>query len=472
MVEEMRVRYGTPRRDGGRSVAETHITVLGAGPAGLAAGYFLRKSNFGLTILEAGENIGGNAVTFRSGPFRYDSGAHRLHDKDPEVTAELQGLLNGELLSIQVPSQIYFRGRYLDFPLTPLNLVRKLGPASLVRGGASYAAARVRPKPAEDDFESFAVRQYGRSIAEKFLLGYSEKLWGAPPRQLSPDVSGKRLRGLTLGTVARELMLGEKAKTAHLDGTFLYPRRGFGRISEKLAEACGAANIHCNAPVTRILHDGRRLLAVVARGRGNIPVQSVVSSIPLDRLVAMLEPAADPAVLAHAGAVQFRDVILVALFLDRLGITGNGSIYFPEAHFPMTRVYEPRNRSPFMAPSGKTSLVAEIPCDAGERPGGMDDDALLRLVRTRLAEVGSITEREVLGAEVRRLPHAYPVLALSAKREAADVLQYLSRFENLYLLGRSATFTYVHFHELMRAGRELAAALARGAGGTMPRNPL
>ena len=29
-------------------------------------------------------------------------------------------------------------------------------------------------------FEAFALRQYGRLIADRFLLDYSAKLWGAP----------------------------------------------------------------------------------------------------------------------------------------------------------------------------------------------------------------------------------------------------------------------------------------------------
>ena len=36
---------------------------------------------------------GGNAITFRHGAFLFDSGAHRLHDKYPDVTRDLQALL-------------------------------------------------------------------------------------------------------------------------------------------------------------------------------------------------------------------------------------------------------------------------------------------------------------------------------------------------------------------------------------------
>ena len=33
-----------------------------------------------------GEVVGGNCRTFTCGDFKFDSGAHRFHDKDPDIT--------------------------------------------------------------------------------------------------------------------------------------------------------------------------------------------------------------------------------------------------------------------------------------------------------------------------------------------------------------------------------------------------
>ena len=68
----------------------THITVLGGGPAGLSIGYYAKKKGIPFTIYEANDCIGGNSTTLRHGDFFYNSGAHRLHDKDASVTEELQ----------------------------------------------------------------------------------------------------------------------------------------------------------------------------------------------------------------------------------------------------------------------------------------------------------------------------------------------------------------------------------------------
>ena len=87
------------------------ISILAGGPAGLSVGYYARKHNLPFTIYEASDRVGGNCITHRQGDFLFDSGAHRLHDKDEEVTREIQQLLGDELHRVSAPSQIFFSGK-------------------------------------------------------------------------------------------------------------------------------------------------------------------------------------------------------------------------------------------------------------------------------------------------------------------------------------------------------------------------
>lgn len=438
------------------------LTILGGGISGLAVAYFARKRGCPFTLYEAGDQVGGNAVTFRWNDFFYDSGAYRLHDKDPEMTAELRSLLGEDLLKIEAPSQIFCRSKYLDFPLSPLDLIVKLGLARALAGAASLAIARLRHRPMTLSLHDFAVGQYGRPIAETFLLGYSEKLWGISAHDLSPDASGKPLKGLTLGTLARELLQGRAAKTRHLDGTCYYPREGIGSIVEQLADACGAADIHCNAPVTRILHDGRQITGLECGNHGRIPVATVVSTIPLDAFVALLDPPLGGHLAQASLHVRFRDVILVALFLDKERVTTHGSVYFPERRFPMTRIYEPKNRSPLMAPPRQTSLVAEIPCDAEDNVASGRAEAIFADVRAHLIDIGWIRPQEILGGEVRRLRNAHPALGMTAQRQVSLLLDALHRLQNLRLVGRNATLSYGRVHDQMRSASSIVSALMEG----------
>jgi len=433
-----------------------HISILGGGAGGLAVGYYARKAGRPFAIYEAAGRPGGNCVTLRHEDFLFDSGAHRFHDKDPEVTRDLKSLLGGDLKQIEVPSHIFYDGKYTDFPLSPLNLVLSLGPVAFTRAGFEVLRSRLAPAREHEDFLSFALSTYGRTIASRFLLNYSEKLWGQPCDQLSLNVAGKRMKGLTLKTFIKEALLGGKAKTAHLDGAFYYPKGGFGTIAERLSDFCGEENIRLNARIKKIEHDGKRITALEPGG----DVDEVVSTLPLDQFIKMLGPAPPKEIQKLATDLRYRHMVLVALFLEKESVTDSATVYFPESRFPFTRVYEPRNRHPDMSPKGKTSLVAEIPCHKEDSHWAMEDDRLVRTVLSHLMKIGWIKESEVASAKVVRMQYAYPVLELGFEDKIDSIFKYLSRFENLRLSGRNGRFLYSHVHDMLIFARDIVAGYA------------
>lgn len=436
-------------------MSDVPLTILGGGPAGLAAGYYAHTAGIPFQILEAGSRVGGNAVTFEEDGFRFDSGAHRFHDQDAEVTETVKNLLGDDLVHISVPSQIYHDGVYIDFPLSPLDLVTKLGPIWSIRAGLDLLAARLGRKPGDSDFEAFSIYRYGRRLAELFLLNYSEKLWGLPTNQLSPTISGSRLKNLTLRTLLKEALEGREAKTAHLDGSFYYPRHGYGMIADALAEACGYDNIKLQHRITRVYHRENRIEAIEVNRSERIEVDEVISTLPLSLLLSQLDPPPPAEIMAINSELRFRNVILVAVFIDRERISDNGSIYFPDASYLFTRVYEPKNRSQQMSPPGKTSLCAEIPCSPESDVWNKADSEILALVEQQFIKLGWLNRGEILGGKVIRMPYAYPVLEAGIEDKLKQVYDWLKNFRNLRLVGRNGEFQYTHVHYIMRSAQNL-----------------
>ncbi|MCU0917174.1 MAG: FAD-dependent oxidoreductase [Planctomycetes bacterium] len=441
-----------------------HLSIWGGGLAGLAVGYHAGKQGIPFTVYEAAQHLGGNCRTLEQAGFRFDSGAHRLHHKKSAVTREVADLLGDALQEIHVPSRLYDEGQSIDFPLSPLNLLRSFGVFRFARTAAEVLSARVHHRGPSRDFESFALNTYGPTLARRFLLNYSEKLWGIPCHQLSTEAAVKRLKGLNLRTFLVEAVRGDKAKTEHLDGAFRYPSMGIGMIAEGLAQRCGAENLRTGAAITRIFHKETRITGAEVNARSTIDVQNVVSTLPLPQVVEMLEPAPPAEIRALARELRFRDVILVALFLDRESVTDAATVYFPSTDFPFTRVYEPRNRSACMSPPGRTSLVAEIPCGQTEAPGDRGSEAeLVERVRTRLLRIGWIREREILGTHVVRMKCAYPVRELDTQPRVARINAFLSRFENLKIVGRNGQFLHAFIHDVLESGAQVVGELAGAA---------
>ena len=448
-----------------------HLHILGGGPAGLTAGYYAKKYGIlNFTLFEAGEHTGGNCRTLKiegadckfstlqNDDFRFDTGAHRFHDKDPQVTEEVKKLLSDDLLRVTAPSEIFFQGQFYRFPLLLSDLVQKLETKTLIR----IAAERLynRPEKQAENFETFAINQYGKTLAERFLLNYSEKLWGQPAHKLSTAITGNRLKGLDLQSFLRSALLGPPQNPTHLDGAFFYPKYGIGMISDKLSESIGTEHIKLRHRVNRLIHKDRRIERIIVNNGETqqdieVPVSTVINTLPLTLSMRMLEPPPPPELCAIADTIKYRHLLLCVFCLNREAFSPNASIYFPSAEFPFTRLYEPKNRSHTWHLNGQTGIVLEIPCYNDDAVWTMPESELQTEVWKALQRVKPIARTEVIHYQTYRLPFAYPVLEVGFEESVARLVAYFETFENLYLTGRSSLFRYLHLHDLFKAGKEV-----------------
>ena len=435
---------------------ESMITIIGGGPAGLAVGFYAKQKNLPFLIYEADQKVGGNATTIRWGDFLFDSGAHRFHDKDKNVTHEIKQLMDGELSRIDVPSQIYFKDRYIDFPLSPLNLIKNLGFMTVLKAGYDLIRSRIFVKNIDNNFEQYAVFKYGARIAQNFLLDYSQKLWGLECSRLSPDVAGKRIHGLDLKTFVLEAFVRNKTKTEHLDGAFYYPTKGgIDRIPLKMKDFCGEDNIITGVAITKIFHHNTSLYAVELNNDRIINIDQVVNTIPVSKFIRMLDPPPPEEITRLAETLLYRSLLLIAVFLNCDSISPNASIYFPDSSVPFTRIYEPKNRNHLMAPEGKTSLIAEIPCFLNGKIWTQEENSLKELVLKSLLQMHFFERRDIIDTEVYRIKDAYPILEVDYMQKIDRIMKYLNGFSNLIMAGRNGKFRYIHIHDLVRDGRKI-----------------
>jgi len=175
----------------------TDLTILGGGPAGLGVAFYAHRARIPFILFEKSAQLGGMCRTLRHGEHFYDCGAHRFHDQDGDITRDVLELMGDEMLAVDAPSMIWDRGRFVDFPPTPLNAILSCGLIEAGRIGVELLRVHLQP-PECVSFEDFAVGQFGATLARRMVLNYSEKLWGLPAAQLSPNIATRRLKGMTL----------------------------------------------------------------------------------------------------------------------------------------------------------------------------------------------------------------------------------------------------------------------------------
>ena len=432
---------------------EAHLTILGGGPAGLAVAYYTHQQGLPFQLFEKTDQLGGLCQTLRCGQHAYDSGAHRFHDRDAAITADVRELLGARLRSVRAPSKVYVERRFFDFPPRPLDALFSSGPARIVRIGLDLIRARTNPKTVHS-FADHATNLFGETLARTFLLNYSEKLWGLPAEELSPDVATRRLSGMHLRVLLMELLFPGRTM-AHIDGAFLYPRGGYGEICQALTRKLPPSSVHLNHAVDGIDCQDQRIEQIrFQTGDSFRPPGMVVSTLPLTLLVSLLGEAG-PAVAQEASReLHFRHIRLLFLRLAQQKVSDNASIYLPDSRLCVSRIYEPKNRSSEMAPPHETSIVAEVPCSDGEEIFHWSDQELADQVIQDLTGIGILEPNRILEWRHHLLPNAYPVYSLNYVTQVGIIRDALKHLDNLRLLGRGGRFFYSHLHDQLRMAKD------------------
>jgi protoporphyrinogen oxidase len=419
--------------------------VLGGGPAGLTAGYLLAKLGRPVLVLEAEEQVGGLSKTVVRDGYRFDLGGHRFFTKSPEVESLWLEVLGEELLLRPRLSRIYWNGRFLDYPLSSSDVVRKLGPAELTRCIASYLAAVPRRKGREESLEEWVSNRFGRRLYDLFFRTYTEKVWGVPGSEIRAEWAAQRIQGLSLRTAAKDALLGGgNGSVKSLIREFHYPRYGPGQMWEVMAERIEdlGGRVVTGAAVERIHVEDERIAAVEAGG-APIPCAQAISSLPLRALAEIVEPAPPPAALEAARGLAYRDFLTVALVLPGADLFPDNWVYVHDPSVRVGRIQNYRSWSPWMVPEAdRTCIGLEYFCFEGDDLWETPDERLVDLAAAELTRLGLADGSRAVRGYVERVPKAYPVYDAEYADRLAAVREWLEGVGGLQQVGRNGLHRY------------------------------
>src|SRR5205809_6648475 len=122
---------------------KTKVAIIGAGPAGLTAGYLLSKESIDVVVLEADPvYVGGISRTVTYKGFHFDIGGHRFFSKSKAVEDLWTEILPNDMLGRPRSSRIFYGGKFYSYPLQPVEALVKLGIVKLALGVLSLLKAR------------------------------------------------------------------------------------------------------------------------------------------------------------------------------------------------------------------------------------------------------------------------------------------------------------------------------------------
>lgn len=466
-----------------------HVLIVGAGPAGLTAALeLLRRSDHSLVVLEALDMVGGLARTEVLKGNRMDIGGHRFFSKSDWVMNWWRDILTPPMAGTpigHVPtedkvlllrsrlSRIYYLRRFFDYPVSlSARTMRNLGFMRLVRIGSGYLWSRLFPRRPERHLEDFFYNRFGGELYRTFFKDYTEKVWGVPCTEISPEWGAQRIKGLSVIAALRHAIrqrlvrpakdVSQKNVETSLIEQFLYPKLGPGQLWETVADIVqskGGQILFGKAARKFHVEQGRVVAVDVEDLRSGeitrVVCDAMISTMPLKDLVAGVVPDPPAEVQRVADGLIYRDFLTVGLLVRKLKPTQQGAtnartnlvpdnwIYIQEPEVRLGRLQVFNNWSPALVdrPEETVWLGLEYFCQEGDDLWSQEDSGLARFASAELEKIGLIDAGDVLDFKVVRAPKAYPAY-FGSYDEMPLLRQWADGVKNLYLVGRNGMHRY------------------------------
>ncbi len=441
------------------------VTVLGAGLAGMSSAAELARSGVPVTVLERDPVVGGLAKSLKRNGYTVDLGPHRFHG-EPGVVQHFKDLMGDNLVENNRKSRIWMMNRFFFYPLRVENVLMQLPRTILLKILVDYVVARakqlVRPKP-DLSFEDWVTHRFGKTLYTIFFDVYTEKTWGLPCKQISSDWASQRISLLSLGDVIKKtLQPKQKPQPRTYVSSFHYPKEGgVGAICAAYrgqVEGVGG-KVVTNIRIEKVRTDGQRITSIVYQNGDLREVDTpghVISSIPPQVLLKLLDPGPPAEILEHAAKLQHRSLVFVYVVMARERLTDDHWVYIPEKSRLLNRISEAKNFSPDNAPEGHTAVCAEITCVLGDEIWKAEDAWLGERVVQELADMGFLKKKEVVDTFVHREPQGYPVYEIGYREHLQALLDHLHSFQNLLVIGRQGLFRYNNMDHSVTMGQRAA----------------
>lgn len=443
---------------------------MGAGPAGLSAGYELQKHGAGSLLLEKEDMVGGISKTVNHNGYYFDLGGHRFFTKFNEVDSLWREVLGDRFVKTPRLSRIYYRNKYFNYPLTAMNALFGVGILGSVGIVASYAKSRIFPYKQEDTFEEWVSNRFGKRLYTIFFKTYTEKVWGIPCSSIQAEWAAQRIKGLSLkAAVMNAIIKPKNSDIKTLIDEFDYPELGPGlmyrEMGNKAVEMGGS--IRMRSRVTRVIHEDFTVKTVEfideAGNRQLAEGRHFISSIPITELVQAMDPQPEEKVLSAAQQLKYRSFITVNIIIDCTEVFPDNWIYIHSPEVRLGRIQNFKNWSPKMVPdTTRTSLGLEYFCTEGDEFWNLSDEELFRLAASEVEKIKICKSMDIISYSVVRVPKAYPVYTMGYKEHMAVVEGYLRQFKNMQPVGRYGLFKYNNMDHSILTGLYAAKNILNG----------
>ena len=431
------------------------VVILGGGLAGLTAAVHLHRHGIPFRVFEAGKKIAGLARSETDADgFTYDFGAHFITNR----LAAAVGCSSDCRDMPRYGETVHVRGADSSYPLGLMKRPRFVFSAATTRAGAILK--RGKPANAAEWYRA----TYGPALADEVAIPLTRAWSGAEPEELAASIGQKFATSLprtlmlkAAGALTRRTVaLGySKTITESPHVWHVYPEGGIGTVCQRLADEVSFA-IHTETPVEQIHIENEKVVGVRVAGE-DIPASAVISTAPVHILPKLIRGSDT---LSHLSRFRYRAMVFVNLRLE--GPSGLHEVvtWTPGNEFPFFRLSDIGLGLPWLVPSGRSQVTADIGCTVGDAIWTTPDADLGNQCITALEQILPNIRSRYLGCRVMRTPLAYPIYHNDYESDRLK-LEQGTNIQGLISIGRNGEFAHLLMEDVYwRTKRQVTTLMA------------
>lgn len=410
--------------------------IIGGGITGLS--YALFKDNDDYLIFEKESEVGGYCRTISRNGFIWDYSGHFFHFQNPEIKQLIMGKLyeKGEVIDVDKCTHIKYKGLSIDYPFQ--KNIHQLSKDEFI--DCLFDLFTVENKDIST-FKEMLYNKFGKSIAEKFLIPYNEKLYACDLNRLDKDAMGRFFPYADREQIVRNFKC---TNNGSYNNSFAYPKGGAMQYVNEILDNLHKSNIKTGVMVKAVRPENK---TVVLNSGEEVGYDNLISTIPL------------PALLDLCGLEYVHDIYTWnKVLVFNLGFDSKGPndfdhwIYFPEKDYCFYRVGFYDN----ILKQDQTSMYVEL--------GFWKDDNInphewLGKVLFDLKKAELITETQILiDYESIVMDPAYVHITRKSLEDVETKKKMLSNYD-IYSIGRYGSWTYCSIEDNIKEARSLVDLL-------------
>ena len=464
---------------------KNRVVIVGAGLSGLAAAFRLRQAGCDVLLLEREAHVGGKARTSThvvdAGTLTFDWGPNGFLTNAPDTLELVRDLgLTAELepASDAAKHRFLWSNQKLEkLPSTPPTALGTplLSPLEKLRALAEVFVPKLgEPKP-ESVFE-FALRRFGRGVAEKFILPMVVGITAGDARHTSLDALFPRMRAMeqAKGSVLRAMIAAQReakksGKAAPSSRLTSFKQGGIGRLSEGIWEHLGLS-VRTGVTVNRLERVGRAYR--VHSDAGMFDADWVILAVPAFVAAKLLEP------LHHDLAdelerIPYADVRTFGLAYRAEDVpTSLDGFGFLTARDDQTRILGCLYTSTLFPAQGGAGLASlRVICGGALDPEftQLSDADALEVVKHDLQRTLGITAAPV-SVQQARWDRGIPQYTLEHPARVVRIESLLTGLPGVFLTGNA--YRGIGVNDCVRDATRISRAIIQALGASTPENAL